>query len=60
MGCWLRFLCPPPWSVVFLGLTGRVWGGDAVGGGDTMGGGGGVDYAQRGHISTPSPKNPKP
>ena len=33
MGFRLRFLCPPPWSVVFLGLTGRVWGGMPRGGG---------------------------
>ena len=38
MGFRLRFLCPPPWSVVFLGLTGRVWGGMP------WGGGGGVGY----------------
>ena len=51
MGFRLRFLCHPPWSVVFLGLTGRVWGGMPWGG-DTMGGGGGVDYAQRGRSSS--------
>ena len=45
MGFRLRFLCPPPWSVVFLGLTGRVWAGG--------GGGGGVDYAQLGRIYVP-------
>ena len=51
MGFRLRFLCPPPWSVVFLGLTGRVWGGMPWGGGGYHGGGGGgVDYAQRGRI----------
>ena len=43
MGLRLRFLSPPLWSVVFLGLKGRVWGG-------MPGGGGGVDYAERGRI----------
>ena len=61
MGFRLRFLCPPPWSVVFLGLTGRVWG-DAVGGGDTMGGGGGGCRlrATRAHIREPKPFPPRP
>ena len=48
VGFRLRFLCPPLWSVVFLGLTGRVWGG-CHWGGDTIGGAG-VDYAERGRI----------
>ena len=40
MGFRLRFLCPPPWSVVFLGLTGR--GGGCRGGGIPWGGGGSI------------------
>ena len=36
MGFRLRFLCPRPWSVVFLGLTGRVWGGMPWGGGGSI------------------------
>ena len=39
LGFTLRLLCPPPpWSVVFLGLTGRVWGGGCRGGGGYHGG----------------------
>ena len=49
MGFRLRFLCPPPWSVVLLGLTGRVWGGMPWGGG-YHGGGGGRLRATRAHI----------